>query len=798
MLSNYLKIAIRNLRRHKAYSLINVFGLGIGIACCLFIYLYVSDELSYDTFQPNADRVVRIVEDAHTASETLFQATSAPAMGPALFRDFPEVLSFTRMRRTDGTLQYEDRTFIEKNVVFADSSFFDVFGYTLLRGNAATALVAPLSIVFSESQARKYFGDEDPLGKHIPLESGNDLIVTGVMADLPENTHHYFDILLSFTTLEMGRNDPNDQWFSNYVYTYLLLSEGSSLAALEQKLPAFLERHIGDEQRDIGFSYTLHLQPLGEIYLKSNRNWEPGPTGNASVLYLFSWVAVLILLIAGVNYVNLATARSSIRAREVGLRKVVGAQRSQLAVQFLGESLLMSTLALVLALGLLALFAPTFNVLSGKAFALATLREGYTPFVILALLLLVGLGAGAYPAVALSHHRPMGVLKGRGRSSRQGVRLRKGLVVFQFAISVFLIIGTLVVSRQLTFMRTQSLGFQPEHQLVIDFDGEDEIEDQAEAIKQVFEALPSVLSATMSSGVPGTEFINNLLVEVEHEEGTVRQSNMDNYFVDFDFIEQFNLALVAGRGFDKNRATDATSAYIINEAAVKHFGWQSPTEALGKRMTRGQREGEIIGVMKDFNYRSLRHQIDPLYLTVIDDVMSFLTLNLQAGDVAQAVAQIEEKWKQVAPDVPFNYFFLDARFDEQYRDEMRFGTLFDYFAVLAIFIACLGLYGLASFTVQQRTKEMGIRKVLGATIPQILALMYKEYALLLMLAILAGAPLAYFFMESWLADFAYRIPVHGWIIVLAASLVIVIAAATVGSQALKAATINPAESLRYE
>ena len=799
MLKNYLKIALRQVRRQKGYAFINVSGLAIGIVCCLFILLFVRDEMSYDRFYENADRIVRLIEDVHTVNQTLYQATSAPAMGPNLLLDYPEVLHAVRFLRTDRLLQYGDLRFQESHIAFADSTVFEIFDFPLLRGDAKTALTAPYSVVLTASVARKYFGDEDPMGKTMTLENEQALTVTGVLRDLPGNTHLPFDILLSFTTLEaMVTSNLQQNWGWNSYYTYLLLPEGYDPALLEGKLPDFLDRHIGEWLQSRGFSYTLHLQPLTDIYLHSSRIGEPGPGGNVTYLYLFSSIAVFILLIACVNFMNLATAQSAARAKEVGLRKVVGAQRRQLAMQFLGESLLTSILALLLAIGLFRLLLPLFNGLTGKALALDALWTGSTVFFVPGLLLLVGVVAGLYPALVLSGFRPALVLKGAFRTSRRGVALRKGLVVFQFAISIILIVGTAVVAVQLDYLRNQNLGFEPEQQLVIYFDGDGQVQQQAETIKQVMRKHPAVISASMSSSVPGNGIWNNLLVHVDVAPGQTQEAAIDNYAVDVDFIDQFGIEVVAGRGFSNDFATDATAAFVINEAAVQHFGWTTPEETLGKRFVRGDREGEIIGVVKDFNYRSLRQQVDPLFLWILPSWTAYLTLRVRTEDVTQAVADVERLWKDVAPQRPFTYTFLDDQFNQQYQAEEHFGKLFGYFALLAIFIACLGLFGLASFTAQERTREIGVRKVLGATVPQIIVLLSKDFAWLVLLAFVVAAPVAYLAMEEWLTGFAYRTAISWWIFLIAGLAALGVAVLTISYQSIKAALANPVESLRYE
>ena len=798
MLKNYVKVALRAMRKQKAYAFINVLGLSIGMACCCFIFLYVQDEFSYDRYHANADRIVRIAEDLKTSSETLYQATSSPPMGAAFVKDFPEVLDKVRFTSTGGLFQYQDRRFQEDNLFFADSSVFEVFSFALLQGDPKTALVAPWSMVLTEAAARKYFEEESPLGKTLTDEDDNTFTITGILAEVPPTSHFTFDGLISFTTWETFYPDTDDAWFWNAFYTYLLLQEGTDKARLEAKIPDFIERHMGEQSRQIGMGYAmLPLIPLTDIHLTSHRTWELATNGNRAYLYIFSAVAVFILLIACINFMNLATARSAERAKEVGLRKVVGARRAQLTGQFLSESFLMTLLAMLLALGLCGVLMPFFNTLTEKTLGLGSLLNGTNVAWLVGIVLVVGAVAGGYPALVLSGFRPARVLKGEFRSTDQGTWLRKGLVVFQFAISMILIVGTAVVMRQLSYLQAQNLGFTQEQMLVINYNYDNEVQRHAEAIKQAFLTHPGVVHAAISMTAPGTE-PTNLFTRVEVDEGDEREANLNYYPVDFDFINTYDLEILAGRGFSRDFPADTLESIVINEAMLAHFGWATPEEALDKNFMRGRQTRKVIGVVKDFNYRSLHEHVQPLGLFIGPGWTRYLSLRLRTDQVQRTMAEVEQQWKALVPHRPFDAFFLDDHFNRQYRAEERFASLFRYFAGLGILIACLGLFGLASFTAQQRTKEIGVRKVLGASVGQILVLLSKDFARLVLVAFVVAVPVAYFAMDRWLVSFAYRVGMEAWLFVVAGLLAFVIAGLTVSYQALKAAYANPVEALRYE
>ncbi|MGH7600666.1 MAG: ABC transporter permease, partial [bacterium] len=709
MLKNYLKIALRNLLKHKAHSFINIVGLAVGIACCFFIFSYVQDELSYDRYHQKADQIYRLVSDVQTQSETNRQANTSAMMAPALRVDFPQVLSFVRFMPTEMLVRHGDNQFQEEHVFFADSSVFEVFSFSLIKGDPHTALKEPYSVVLTAKTAQKFFGEENPMGQTLIVDNELTFKVTGILAEVPRHSHFVFDMLVSFTTCE--KLFPNRMnWFSFAFYTYLLLPKDFNVTVLEAKFPAFIDHHIGGQLRGYGMNYILSLQPLTKIYLHSQRLAEIGPVGSSDTLYIFSAIAVFILFIACINFMNLATARSTKRAKEVSMRKVVGAERSQLIRQFLGESILLSFLSLLLALMLFELLLPALNTLSGKELSLHFNRHWVQALVLFGLALLVGIIAGSYPAFVLSGFQPLAVLKSVLRSTGRGAVLRRSLVVFQFAISVVLIIGTVVVYMQLDYLRRQSPGFNKEQMLVIDFKGEEGVKRRHETIKRELQAHPSVAGSSFSSGAPGTGLTTWYTV-VEVGGGATRESNLEALLVDYDFLNNYGIEIVAGRAFSQAHATDATEAFIINEAAVAHFGWTSPEEAIGKRIEQigARKQGRIIGVVKDFHFESLHYRIAPLSLHLLPSHFTYLSLRIKTEEVSRTVAALKRRWEALVPNRPFEYFLLDENFDQQYHADEKFGQVFGVFAILAILIACLGLLGLASFTAEQRIKEIGIR-----------------------------------------------------------------------------------------
>lgn len=793
MLKNYIRTAFRNLWRHRGFSLLNIIGLTIGMVAFFLIFLYVSFELSYDSMYSKADRIYRVVADIKTPTETIHTSSPAWPVPMHMKTEFQEVEAAVRVNTHDNWLVTRgDQHFEEKNVTDADSTFFTLFDFKLLKGNPRTALTAPGSVVLTESTAKKYFGDADPMGQSLTL--GRERMpgtVTGVMKDIPDNTMLKADMIISLSTVTEQRRDLDNEWGNYGPNGYVLLRPGVNPAALQAKLPAFLVKMDGTEMQQDKMVPTLFLEPLRDVYLRSTR--DSSKTGNITNVYIFSIVGIFILLIAAINFVNLTTARSTERAREVGIRKVVGAGKGQLARQFIGESVILCLIAWLLAVGITALLLAPFNNLAGKVISEGIFSQPGYLLILLGVAVFIGIAAGIYPALVLSSFRPVSVLKGRFASGGKGSFLRKALVVVQFTIATGLIIGTLVVYNQLTYMRSQDLGFDKDQKLVMDTQG-----DSAKLVlKEEVSRLPGVLSTAMAGSVPGGGN-PGAYSQIENAKGDMQIANLDLYFVDFDYIPQLKIKMAAGRPFSRQFMTDTTQAMILNEAAVKLFGYRSPREAIGRKFSQWGRTGTIIGVVRDFHFRSLQEVIKPLSIRIEPRGCDLLSVSIDARHIPATIAAIEGKWKELIPDKPFSYFFLDEFFDKQYRAEDRFGKLFLYFAFLAIFISCLGLMGLASYSTVQRTKEIGIRKVIGASVSQIVFLLSRDFLQLVLLAFVVASPLAWLFLHGWLGGFAYRIDIYWWIFAAAGLLALLIAVLTVSFQAVKAALVNPVKSLRTE
>ena len=799
MLKSYLKIALRNLLRQKGYAFINVTGLTVGLTCCLLISLYVWHERSYDRFHRHADRIYRVVEDITRPDGTVARAPAAGAVGPALVRDFPEVLRAVRFERATMLIAHGERRFQEDNVYFTDSTVFDVFSFPLLKGDPHTALTAPFSIVLTSGAAQRYFGEADPIGQTLIIGSKTPFTVTGVLQDPPPNSHIRFDMLLSMATREAFSPGWSGGWFWS-AYTYVLLAPGYDRAGLEEKLPQFIERYMGDEMRETGQQHALSLQLLRDIHLYSKRAGEPSPPGSLSNLYLFSMIAVLILLIACVNFVNLTTAQAARRAKEVGLRRVVGGTQTQLVLQFLTEPVLLSLGASVLAFASGYLLLPVFRALAGTPVTMAMFASPWAVAAFLNVALGVGCLAGSYPAFVLSRFRPASVLKGTLNVTSGGGLLRKGLIVFQFSISVALIAGTVTVFSQLRYMQQQDLGFDHEQVLVLYFGDDGRVQQQVEAIKQELLRSPGVRGAAASSYIPGKE-PGMIQTEIETASGAMQAADMHLLSVDYDFTPLYDIELTAGRAFSRLHGSDSTGALMINETAARQFGFQNPEAVIGKRFSQGgfqHRTGTVIGVVKDFHYASLHKRIEPLAIRMRPHSLSYLSLRIRSEALGATMDDLERRWRSLAPHRPFDYFFLDEQFDQQYRADRQFGQVFGAFATIAIILACLGLFGLAAFTAERRTKEVGVRKVFGASVGQIVVLLSREMLTPVGIAVLAAVPVTYLTMQRWLEGFAYRVELSGWRFFIVGLSALLIALITVSYRAVKAATANPAQTLRNE
>jgi putative ABC transport system permease protein len=663
----------------------------------------------------------------------------------------------------------------------------------LIKGDKNSALKGPMSIVLSETTAKKYFGNTNPMGQQVQLTGDAiNATVTGVMKDLPKNSQIEAEMFISLSSKQVFPYNMSDsEWTNHNHYTYLLLKPNANAKALEAKFDAFQEFHHGADAKRLQMQDYLSLEPLGYVYLKSKR--DGFVTGNINNVYIFSAIAVFILLIACVNFINLTTARSAERAKEVGIRKVVGALRFQLARQFISESIVICFIAFLLSVALAWIALPLFNQLAGKEISNSIFSN---PFHVISLFLLsffIGLMAGFYPSLVLSSFKPVSVLKGRFSTGTRGLILRKSLVVFQFTISIILIAGTIIVYRQLNYMRSQSLGFSKEHTVVINTNSDK----NKDAFKQSLSAIPGVISSTLSSHIPGGGS-NGAYSQLENKNGEMQKSNVDLYFVDFNYIRQYDLKLAAGRGFSKDFPTDSTQAMVINEAASKILGYNTPQEAIGRRFEQWGKKGQIIGVLKNFHYKSLQQDMSPLVMRYEPWGLPLVSIKLSSNNLPATLKAIGSKWNEAIPNRPFDYYFLDEFFDRQYRAEDHFGNLFFNFAVLAIFISCLGLLGLSSYSTMQRTKEIGIRKVLGANVAGIVNLLSIDFIKLMLIALVIAAPIAWFGMNKWLQEFEYRIGISWWVFLMAVITAIFIALVTISFQAIKAAIANPVKSLRTE
>jgi len=792
MIKNYFKIAFRNLVRHKGFSLINIIGLAIGMSAFMLIFMYVRFELSYDNFHAKGDNIYRLNVDLKSANDVMKGAESTMPMGPAIKADFPEVVEQTRVMSDWVVVSVNNHIFKEKRLFYAEPSFFKVFSFPLIKGDAES-LKNPFTVILNESTAKKYFGSADPVGKTLLFDNKFPTLVTGVVKDAPVNSQFQFDLLFSVASLEKVAPGRLENWGNFGNYTFLLLRNGYDAKKLEAKFPAFLKNHISEENRKGGQDYALFLKPLKENYMDTREGLEQG---NMSNVYIFSVVALFILLIAAVNFINLTTARATERAKEVGVRKVIGAARNQLTFQFLGESVIICLISFFVATALIGFSLPVFNQLAGKTIS-QSIFAGNDIFTLLGIAIVIGLAAGIYPALALSGFKPIVILKGRFSASSGGILLRRSLVVFQFTTSIVLIVGTLVVYNQLRYMRNQPLGFSKDQMLTIDFGGDDKITKNYEDIKTRFKALPGVLSATVSHGLPGRGGAN-AHSEFENRQGDMQPLNINMYDVDYDFIPVYDMKIIAGRTFARGFGTDTTQSVVINEATAKILGYKSPNDAIGKKFDQWGRKGQIIGVVKDFHYRSLQTGVEPLNMRFNPGNSRFLTLKIANQNIPATIASIESKWKTIAPQIPLEYSFVNQQFNKQYAGEERFGTLFLYFSVLAIFISCLGLLGLASYSTLQRTREIGIRKVLGASVFSITNMLSKEFLQLVLIAAVIAFPIAWFGMNKWMQGFAYKAGIGWWIFAVSGMLAMLIAITTVSFQSVKAALANPVKSLRSE
>jgi putative ABC transport system permease protein len=797
MLKNYILIAFRSLRKHLSYSVINIVGLGLGLATCLLLITWILHELSYDRFNEKANRIYRSSLEYGFGGQVARVSVSPTALLPALL-NLPETETGVRVYNPSGFQPYivkkDDKFFQERKFYVADSTFFDVFSYRLLKGNAHDALTKPYQVVLTQAMATKYFGEEDPLGKTLFVNGSQDYVVTGVMENVPSNSMLQFDFVASFMSLRAAREQPI--WWSANYQTFVVIHPNADVKALEEKTNEVVKKAVANELSGPGDYVRYNFTPLTDIYLKSDFNGEPEIVSDIKYIYIFAAVAFLILLIACINYINLATARATDRAKEVGIRKVVGAVRKQLFAQFIGESIIVTIFSFALAFLLSQLMLPFFNQLTGKRFTAGILLQPSFLIGSLIALLVIAVLSGAYPAFAITNFKPVTVLKGNFKSSGKGIWLRKALVVFQFSISVILIVGTLIIVKQLDFIQGKNLGYDRENTIVLPLDNQ---------TSKVFETLKNELVRNNLATHVGRATESPINVQGGYSINRTESNDpgiiTTGLLVDEEYLPAIGIEPMLGRSFTKEDVErvnrDTVYTFILNEAALAAMAIEKD-QAIGKKVRMGDRAGEIIGVVKDFHFASLHRNIGPLVIFPEEQQFSKIFVKLPAGDVANNLEKIQKVYSAVITHRPFEYQFLDQQYEALYVNEQRLGSVFIVFATLAIIIACLGLLGLVSFSAAQKTKEIGIRKVLGATASNIVVLITRDFTSLVLISIAIGLPVAYWIMSQWLGAFAYKTEI-GIVPLIAASIIcIIIALGTAGYQAIKAAFIDPAKTLRNE
>ena len=801
MFLNFLKVTFRKMQKQKGYAFINVAGLAVGLTISALILMWVVDELSFDRFHENSDRIHRVYVDL-TAGSHMILALSMPELAGVLINEYPEVTNAARISRPGrASVKFRKKEFYENYVCYADPSLFQVFSFPLIKGDVKTALAAPYTAVITESMANKYFAGEDPLEKIITINGIEEYAVTGVVRDVQANSHFQFHIVRSFETLYSKSRDDMQNWLNIQYYTYLLLAEGIDALAVEDKLPATVDKYLGQTLKSMGGSLVLHLQPLTSIHLHSKIGGDIAAQGDVTYVYLFSCIALFILILACINFINLATARSSLRSLEIAMRKTLGSSKTYLIFQFLGESLIYSFIAFFLAVASIELLRPLFEFLIGRQMNINLFHSlafllGFT-----GLALAAGILSGMYPAFYLSSFRPALVLKKGSAGGGSRSISRNLLVVFQFSVSILLMIGTITVYQQINFMKNKDLGFEEEYLLVVP-----QVQDllarvSFQTFRDEFLRIPGVKNVAGSSLVP-TRGVQNAIF---YPEGFTREQpqKLTRLDIEPNYLDTMSMDIIAGRNFSLEMKTDPDESLLINQTTANMFGWTDP---LGKTFTFWPRAGDnekmvtrkVVGVVHDFHFTSLHRKIEPVVLVYNPGLIRYLSLRIDPGNIPRTVADLQKKWEQLEPQRPFDYFFLDDSFDNQYMEEERVGSLSLYFSLLAVFLGCLGLFGLAAFVAERRTKEIGIRKVLGASTLKIVRLISKEFLTLVVIANILAWPAAYLGMNIWLQNFPYRVYVSIFVMLAAGLAALVTSLLTVSYQAVKAAVADPVHTLRYE
>jgi len=802
MFKNYLKIALRNIKRYKGYSFINIAGLTMGMTCCLLILLYVNQELSYDRFHKNAHRIYRVAVETTSTDGKYRTAQSMFPLAPAFKMDYPEVKKIARILfwSEKSLVKSGDKKFFEKRFVFADNELFDIFTIPVIKGKKDNPLADKSSIVITRSTAEKYFGKENPIGKILQYDNQYNFRVTAVIEDIPANSHFHFDLVVPISVVDKkitGFN-PNNQWGGFFgIYTYMLLAENMSPDNLENKTKDFITRH----KKLSGIERKVFFQRLTDIHLYSHLEDEIETNNFVTNLIIISIIGLFILIIASINFVNLSTARASRRSKEVAMRKTLGAARSQLIIQYIGESVVFSVLAMALSLFMVEMTLPSFSILVGKEIGFSLTGNIAVLLFISGMVIIVGVASGIYPALVLSAQKMVTTLKGnwRNEKNKKGpMALRKMLVTLQFSVSIILIIGTMIVLRQLDFFRRADLGFKKEHTVVIPIYDE-ELQEKYETVKQEIMRNPGVLAVTACLKPPiGSLFMDTGLYPLD--KGKDQRIDVNLNIIDFDFIDYFGLEIIAGRNISKEFSTDKEDAFIINETTVKRLGLASPAEAVGKKLRTGLygREGTVIGVTRDFHISSLYKNIEPLVMLYWPKFFRVAAVKIKSPDLRHTISSLRETWLKLSDKYPFEFSFLDENINRLYAAEEQTSRIIGTFAGIAIFIACMGLFGMASFAAEQRKKEIGMRKVLGASVHSIVILLSKEFSRWVLLANIIAWPAAYYAMNRWLQNFPYRVHIQLWIFLSAGVIALAIALVTVSSQAIKAALSNPVEILKNE
>jgi putative ABC transport system permease protein len=808
MFKNYLLSLYRNIIRDRFYSILNITGLSVGIAAAVFILMYVQDELSYDKYNLNHNRIYRLESDFTIGNKHDRFAIVPVPMGPALKIEFPEVEEFVRIYSAGNSLfKTEDKEYYEGSFYFCDSSIFDIFTYEFLIGDPVNALTEPNTIVLTDKISKKYFGEENPMGRIITSGSDRKFKVTGVIKNPPGNSHLKFDALISGMTLvsEHGAEDFNSmeplRFWNIGVYTYVMLHENSNMQSIHEKFGMFYDKYMKSVGDQINASFNLMSTPLAQTHFRQGLDADL-PIGNRAYIYIFSAVALFILMLAAINYMNMATARSANRAKEVGMRKVLGAHRQLLIRQFISESVVLAIVALGIAILIVTLLMPEFNTLSGKELTFNLVQNPQIIAEILILTLLTGLISGSYPAFYLSSFLPIKVLKGTmNRTGKKSGALRRVLVVLQFFIAIFMIIVTIVISSQIHFLKNKDLGFNKENLVVMEIQ-DSVFRSKIETFKKELLNNPDITAVTNSTGVPGD--INWIQVMRVEKEDKMTDHALLLAQTDYDFVQTMDIRIVQGRDFDQNMGTDATEAVLINETGVKELGWTD--NPIGKKIHygfelngTGGRMLKVIGVMKDFHFRSLHNKIEPVILFINEHQGWQLTCRINPDKRKETLAFIESKWNEYEPKRPFNYQFLDENLDDMYRSEEKISSIIQISTILTIFIALLGLLGLSSYITEQRTKEIGIRKIVGASVGSVMQLLYREFAMLIVIAFVIAVPVSWWRLSVWLDDsFIYHAPLN-WISFLAAGIVaLIIGTATISFYIIRIASGNPVDAIKYE